>query len=106
MNAFLAAIKKFFANHSISAKSVSTAWVFVTGMWYFSPPFHDYVMNAYGSLPKGIHGIIAGVIVPALIFWRTQKKTTVSAEVAPGQSGVAAAEASVAKTPEPPTETK
>lgn len=86
-------IKTFLSNHSISAKTVASAWLFLTGLWYAAPAFHDYVLNAYNALPKGIHGFIAGVVIPGLIFWRTQKRTTVSAEVAPGQNATAAASA-------------
>jgi hypothetical protein len=87
-------IKQWLSNHSISAKTVASAWAFVTALWYISPPFHDYVKSAYDGLPKGIHGFVAGVAVPALIFWRTQKKTTVTAEVSPGETGTASASVS------------
>jgi len=87
------AIPKFLANHSISAKTVASAWAFVTALFYISPQFHDYILAAYNGLPKGIHGFVAGVAIPALIFWRTQKRTTVTAEVSPGQSATAEATA-------------
>lgn len=67
-------IKLFLANHSISAKTVASAWAAVTVLFYTSQPFHDYIMGGYNALPKGIHGFIAGVAVPALIFWKTQKQ--------------------------------
>jgi hypothetical protein len=67
-------LKQWFAAHTISAKSVAAAWVFVDALFYASQPFHDYVTNAYNALPKGVHGFLAGVIIPAFIFWRSQKK--------------------------------
>ena len=85
------AIKQWYGNHTITAHTVASAWVFLTGLWYFSPPFHDYVVGIYNGLPKNLHSLIAGVVVPALIYWRTQKKTTVTAEVAPGETGAAEA---------------
>lgn len=92
-------IKLWLANHSISAKTAASGWLFVVGMFYAVPPFHDYVMNAYAGLPKGIHGFIASVVIPGLIFWKTQKRTTITAEVAPGESATAAAAATVTETP-------
>lgn len=92
------AIKKWLSNHSISAKTVASAWAFVTALFYINPQFHDYIMGAYNGLPKGIHGFMAGVAIPALIFWKTQKRTTVTAEVAPGQTGTAEASAIVEPT--------
>lgn len=91
-------LKQWLANHSISAKTVASAWVFLTGMWYAAPAFHDYVMSAYSALPKGVHGFIAGVVVPALIFWKTQKRTTVMAEISPGETGTTEAVAVAANT--------
>lgn len=90
-------IEQFLSNHSISAKTASSAWLFLTGLFYMNPQFHDYVLSVFNNLPKGIHGFIAGAVVPALIFWRTQKRTTVTAEVAPGETGTAEAEATVTK---------
>lgn len=66
-------IKQFLSNHSISAKTVASIWLFITGLWYASPQFHDYVLSGYNALPKGVHGFLAGVAIPALIFWRSQK---------------------------------
>lgn len=83
-------VKQWLANHSISAKTVVTVWLFVSGLWAFSPQFKDYVYGIYAALPHGVHNFIAAVVIPGLIFWRTQKRTTVSAEVAPGASGAAA----------------
>lgn len=88
-------INKWLSNHSISAKTVASAWAFVTTLFYLNPQFHDYIMGVYNGLPKGIHGFMAGVAIPALIFWKTQKRTTVTAEVSPGQTGTAAASAVV-----------
>lgn len=90
-NAFM----KWYSMHSISAKSVASVWIFLTGMWVSVPAFKDYVFGIYNALPHGLHAFIAGVVVPALIFWRTQRKTTVSSEVAPGTEGKTAAAASV-----------
>jgi len=99
-------ISQWLSNHSISAKSVASGWAFLTGLFYFSPQFHDYVMNAYSGLPKGIHGFIAGVAIPALIFWKTQKRTTITAEVAPGTTGIAEATATVLAPVQLPEPTK
>lgn len=87
------AIKQWLANHSVSSQTVSAVWLFITGAFYTQPAFHDYVVGVYTALPKSIHGIIAGVVVPLLIFWRTQKRTTVTAELSPGETGVAKASA-------------
>jgi hypothetical protein len=65
--------KAWLASHKISAKTVAASWAFVTALYYSQPAFHNYVMNAYSHIPKGIHAFIAGVIVPALIFWKSQK---------------------------------
>lgn len=95
-------VQQWFANHSISAKSVASGWAFITALFYLNPQFHDYILSAYNGLPKGIHGFVAGVAIPALIFWKTQKRTTITAEIAPGESGTAVAQAAVAKeTPSP-----
>lgn len=66
-------VKTWLAAHSITAKTVSAAWIFVTGMYYAQPAFHDFVTGAYAALPKGIHAVIAGILIPALIFWKSQK---------------------------------
>lgn len=73
------ALKQWLASHSITAKTFASAWIFIDALFYASQPFHDYVMNAYSALPKGIHGLLAGVVIPALIFWRTQKKAVTTA---------------------------
>jgi hypothetical protein len=73
----ITSVKQWLANHSLSSKTVATVWVFVVSMWYTQPAFHDYVLGIYNTLPKGLHGLIAGVVVPALIFWKSQKGITV-----------------------------
>jgi len=93
MNAF----KLWLSNHSISAKTAIAGWVFIVGLWAESDAFRSYVLGIYNSTPKPVHNFIAGVIVPVLILWRTQRKTTVTAEVSPGQAATATAAATVVK---------
>lgn len=90
-------IKQWLSNHSISSQTFASAWVFITALFYISPPFHDYIMTAYGALPKGIHAFATGIIIPALIFWRSQKKTTVTATIDPGETGTAVVTAKALK---------
>ena len=69
------ALKQWLSTHSITAKTFVSGWIFIDALFYTSPQFHDYVLNAYNALPAGLHGVIAGVLIPALIFWRTQKRS-------------------------------
>jgi hypothetical protein len=88
-----ATIKTWLASKKISAHTLATVWVGATILWSTSPPFHDYLMGIYNALPKGVHQFIAGVIVPALIYWHVQKTTTVSATLTPGETGAAVIQA-------------
>lgn len=90
----MTSIKNFLRIHSISAQSVSGAWVFVVVVWATQPAFKDYVFAVYNDLPKGVHQFIAGVVIPALILWRSQRKGIAIAEAAPGEQGIAKASAS------------
>lgn len=94
------ALKDWFMAHSISAKTVSSVWLFLLGMYYASPPFHDYVYGAYNALPRGIHAFLAGVLIPGLIFWRTTHSTSVTATIEDGNAGVASVKASATITPD------
>jgi hypothetical protein len=67
-------IKGFLAAHKISAKTTAAAWVFVTGLWAFSPDFRTYVLDVYAAIPHWAHNFIAGVIIPGLIFWKSRKE--------------------------------
>ena len=80
--------------HSISSKSVATAWLMVVFLYANNPAFHDYIVAAYAALPRGFHSFIAGIVVPVAIFWRTTHTTKVSAEVEDGAPGVVEASAS------------
>jgi hypothetical protein len=91
-------IKQWLANHSISAQSLSGAWIFATTLFYTNQQFHDYVLQEYGLLPKGIKGFIAGAVVPVLIFWKTQKSTTITTTVAPGDTKTTAVTTAVKET--------
>lgn len=90
-------MNKWLANHSISAKSFITVWGFVVILWASNEQFRAYILGIYSALPHAVHNFIAGVAIPALILWRTQKRTTVTAEVIPGDSTTAAATAIVTK---------
>lgn len=94
------AIKDWFMAHSVSAKTVSSAWLFLLGMYYASPPFHDYILDAYNALPRGVHAFLAGVLIPALIFWRTTHSTSVTATIEDGAAGTASVKASATIVPE------
>lgn len=61
------------SKHSITSKTVASAWLFAVALYYASQPFHDYVTWVYSEIPKPIHGFIAGVVVPACLFWKTWK---------------------------------
>lgn len=78
-------IKSWLAKQRFSSKTIASVWVVIVGMWYTQPAFHDYVLSVYGSLPKGLHGLIAGVVVPALLFWKSQKAIEVVAADPPAQ---------------------
>lgn len=66
-------LKDWLAQHKISAHSLAGAWVFLTGLWATNQAFRDYVYGLYAQTPKFVHEFIAGVIVPALIFWKSQR---------------------------------
>ena len=74
-------MKAFLARHSITAKSFAGTWLFIVGLWTFSGDFRAYVMSIYGALPKGLHEILAGLVVPALLFWNTRRQLTASVDV-------------------------
>lgn len=90
-------IKQFFSNHTTLAKVVATTWVILTTLWGTNEAFRAYVLNVYAMTPKPIHNAITGIIVPLLILWKTQQRTTATAEIAPGEDGKAEASASVTK---------
>lgn len=94
-------LKQWLANHTISAKTVTTGWVFVVVMWSTNDAFRGYAMGIYNALPSALHNFVAGVAIPALILWRTQKSTTATAVINPGQAGSAQAFAVVSKDGDP-----
>jgi hypothetical protein len=91
-------ISKWLANHSISAKTAITVWGFLTLLWSTNDQFRAYLMGIYTALPTAVHNLIAGIVIPVLILWRTQTRTTVTAEISPGQTGVAVGEATAGVT--------
>ena len=68
------AIKNWFRSHSISAHTITSVWIAADALWYTNKDFKDYVWGIYIALPRPIHGIIAGVILPALIYWQARAK--------------------------------
>lgn len=80
-------LKKWLTNHTLSAKTVTTGWLFAVLLWSTNTDFRGYVLGIYNALPHALHNFIAGVAVPALILWKTQKYTTSTATVMPGQTG-------------------
>jgi hypothetical protein len=79
--------KQWFANHTISAKTAITVWGFLVALWSTNDAFRGYLMGIYNAIPSGAHNFIAGVAIPALILWKTQRYTTSTATVMPGQTG-------------------
>ncbi len=70
------AIKKWFLSHSINAHTFNSAWIAADALWYTNKDFKDYVWGVYVALPRPIHGIIAGVAVPVLVYWGVKKRFT------------------------------
>jgi len=94
-------LKAWLAKHSISSKSIATGWLALVFLYANNPEFHDYIMNAYKALPKGLHSFLVGIVIPIAIFWRTTHSTKVSAEIEDGSPGVIKASASATTTDAP-----
>ena len=72
----MSTIQKWFASHSISTHTLASAWVAATALWYTNKDFKDYVWGIYVALPRSVHGVIAGVVIPALLYWQAKKHLT------------------------------
>ena len=91
-------MKQFLARHSISAKTFASAWLFIVGLWTFSSDFRGYFTAIYDALPKGVHHLLAGLVIPALVFWNSRRQLTASIDMP--DAGKAQIKAEV--TPAPP----
>jgi len=69
-------IQQFLAAHNLTAKTVTSAWLFLCGLYAVSPAFKDYIVGAYNAFPHGMHQFIGCVLIPGLIFFRSQHKST------------------------------
>jgi hypothetical protein len=67
--------KAWLAAHKITAHSLVAVWVFLTGLFASNPAFKSYVLSLYGKTPAFLHEFVAGVIVPAIIYYRSQKQS-------------------------------
>ena len=66
-------IKKFLADHSITAHSVAIFVAFLFGAYFQVPVFHDYVFHLYGLLPQSAKELVATAI--ALYGWYKKNQT-------------------------------
>lgn len=73
-------MKAWFAAHKVSAKTFALVWLFLVGLWASNADFRTYVLDVYAALPVGLHRFIAGIVIPVLVFWKTQRSTLVSVE--------------------------
>ena len=67
-------VKQFLSRYNISSHSMASGWVFVCGLYAISPEFRLYIIQVYNSTPHSIHQFVGCVVIPALIYWRAQKK--------------------------------
>lgn len=67
--------KAWLTAHKISAHSLVGVWLFLTGLFASNPEFKGYVLSLYAKTPGYVHEFVAGVIVPAIIYYRSQKQS-------------------------------
>jgi hypothetical protein len=91
-------LQTWLSKHSISSKTIASVWLFIVAMFYAEPSFREYVKQAYTHLPLWLHGFIAGVVLPACLFWKTWKtvRETPTASVARTASATSSANSSAA----------
>ena len=87
------AIKAWLKAHSITSKTVASAWIAATFLYNTNPDFKTYCQTMYASIPNGLHSFVVGFVVPVAIFWRSTHTTTVTATVEDGSGQTAAASA-------------
>lgn len=80
--------KKFIANHSALAHTLVVVWGFLAGFYFDNATAHTYIdtvaLNLYNSTPHWLQGVIVGLLIPLITYWKAQKR-------APAGDGTAAA---------------
>lgn len=69
------AVSDFLASKKITANSLVSAWLFVNGLWYFSPVFKAYVLGAFSHTPVWAQAFVTSVVVPACIYWKSTRSS-------------------------------
>lgn len=69
-------ITAWLKSHSITSHSIVVAWAFLTGLYATQPAFHDFIVKMYTDMPKSVHEIIAGVLIPGLVYYKATKGQT------------------------------
>lgn len=66
-------IKRFLADHKISAHTFVVVWGVADILWYTNKDFHAYVSGLLVALPAWLHAIVFGVVVPVILYLKTTK---------------------------------
>jgi hypothetical protein len=69
-------IKKWLENHNISSHTITSVWGVACILWATSQPFKNYIYLEFQKTPRWLHEFVVGVLVPAALYFKSQKKNT------------------------------
>lgn len=91
---------KWFQDHKPSAHTVTAIWVMLDTLWYTNTEFHTYITDGFNASPKWLHALVAGVVIPIFVYWRTARTAKVTATIEPGSTGAATVKAVATPAPD------
>lgn len=73
-------LKQWLSAHSKLTHSIVAGWGALTVLYATDPAFKAYILKLYGDTGPKMHEFIAGILIPLLLYWQSQKKSTSQGE--------------------------
>jgi hypothetical protein len=85
--------KQRFLNIKLSTHALASAAVFLGTLWGSNPAFRAQVTEIFHSMPHWLQATLTAAAMVLAAYKESKKETTVTATVAPGETGTATVEA-------------